>query len=577
MIQPIDPTQIDPNPFQPVSRLNFTPDALSDLASIADPAIGLRIIPTVRPHPDQPGRYQRCDGHRRMAAWQLFRPGEPMPNNVEELTDRQMYDYMAIENGQRQDLTPIEKAVIIKGHIERFGTSQVIAGALVGIKTQGAVSNLIKLLDLPADVQPLVNPQQVPQRIARLLVRPGQIAPQDTLKIAQAIAEAEDEDKEDVADNELRQLIGKIGKPIMARDFKIDWKPHQLYIDSVIESPPACLACEAMVKSNGPYCTRPACYEAKKKGYPVEELGRVATKFGIPIAAPGEKVTNLDIDYRQEAKVKAWLTAKQRPAHLRLIINPNPQWMGPHNTLLGSDHVRIASLDPHALNGPAPKKETPKADAVSETNAQRIKRIQQEQLAAEQRRAERSAARRARADVTWLMQQITLDTAAQLKIEGGVLDIAEKDIARSTGVFSDWPELLPFERTLHAPKEAATCKQHIVFKLLLVKIQSYQPAERYSWSRALKLAGEVVEKDLKVKLMPGWNTPPIHNTASNCWTCGAFTPGPALTNVDKLYGWRVVGDVVSCSEKCQRAYRPAAPPTKPAAKAPAKTAAKPRK
>src|SRR3972149_178579 len=102
-IQPIDPKLIDPNPYQPMTRRTFKPADLADLDSIGDKTIGLIQIPIVRPHPDQPGRHQRATGPRRQAAWQLYRPGEAMPNDVRPLTDRQMYEWMAIENAARLD------------------------------------------------------------------------------------------------------------------------------------------------------------------------------------------------------------------------------------------------------------------------------------------------------------------------------------------------------------------------------------------------------------------------------------------------------------------------------------------
>ena len=50
----IDPALLDPNPFQPKTRLTFTPDQLSDLSSIAD--LGFIQRPQVRMHSTKPGR-----------------------------------------------------------------------------------------------------------------------------------------------------------------------------------------------------------------------------------------------------------------------------------------------------------------------------------------------------------------------------------------------------------------------------------------------------------------------------------------------------------------------------------------
>ena len=570
-IQLIDPKLIDPNPFQPPTRLQFTADNLADLASLGDPAIGLRQIPVCRPHPTRPGRYQRCDGHRRMAAWLLYRPGEPMPNDVQDLTDRQMYDFMAVENGQRQDLTPIERAVIIKGHIERFGTTQLAAGALVGLRTQGAVSNLLRLLNLPAGVQSLVNPDQVPQRIARQLIAPSSLAPKEITALAQHIAAAEDDEKESIAENGLRDVLNRKAQTFGWRAFKTHWQPGPLTIAGATETPPACDHCPLYQQvGNAQYCLRRVCYAAKKSAWPQAELERISKKFGIPIAGPDEKAKKIQYDYRNESRVKGWLSAKTRPDHLRLIGLPESNPYVAISNVLGSDCVVLASIDPNPLD--KPKADEPKPDRSTETPAQRARRIAREQQEQAERRAERAAARRARADVTWLMQQLTLDTAMQLKIEGGVLAIAAHDISLTTGVLTDWTELAPFERMLHGSKEDKLRKQLIVFKLLLVGIQTYTPALTFAWSRALKQAREVVEKTLELKLLPGWDQPPIHHTDANCHVCGLFTPGPSITGIDRAAGWQTAKDgTVTCSDDCRKQLpalvnRPSAAPTKAKAK-----------
>ena len=184
----IDPALLDPNPFQPKSRVTFTPDQLTDLVSIRDQGIIQR--PQVWLSSVTPGRYQIKVGHRRCAAWQLYRPGEPITVDLIVADDRAMFEHMIVEN-LRTDPTPIERAVMIRDYLQRFSVTQSQAAPLFGLKNQASVSNLLKLLALPADVQPLVNPLQVPQRIARALVAPGKIAPNDVAKIAQAVAAAD--------------------------------------------------------------------------------------------------------------------------------------------------------------------------------------------------------------------------------------------------------------------------------------------------------------------------------------------------------------------------------------------------
>ena len=88
----IDPALLDPNPFQPKSRVTFTVDQLTDLVSIRDHGIIQR--PQVRLSSVTPGRYQIKVGHRRCAAWQLYRPGEPITVDLIVADDRAMFEHM---------------------------------------------------------------------------------------------------------------------------------------------------------------------------------------------------------------------------------------------------------------------------------------------------------------------------------------------------------------------------------------------------------------------------------------------------------------------------------------------------
>jgi ParB family chromosome partitioning protein len=79
------------------------------IAELADSirSSGLLQPPTVRAVNEH---YELAFGHRRWAARQSARPGEPMPVNVAVLDDKQMAVQAASENGQRADLNQIERA-----------------------------------------------------------------------------------------------------------------------------------------------------------------------------------------------------------------------------------------------------------------------------------------------------------------------------------------------------------------------------------------------------------------------------------------------------------------------------------
>jgi ParB/RepB/Spo0J family partition protein len=191
----IDPKLCLPNRYQPADRITFTPRDLADLESIREK---LLYEPKVRVHPDRPGFYEICYGHRRTAAWILYRPGELMPADVCDLSDWELFAEQAIENGQRVNLNAIQKANVIATAIEVFHRKQYEAAALVGLRTQSAVSNLLSLLKLPPELQAAVAKGDIPERIGRELARMVKRQPLGLEVIAEAVIAAPPSDKEEV-------------------------------------------------------------------------------------------------------------------------------------------------------------------------------------------------------------------------------------------------------------------------------------------------------------------------------------------------------------------------------------------
>lgn len=293
-IQQIDPNLIDPNPYQPATRLTFTPAQLADLDSIRD--IGLLQIPRARPIAGD--RFQIIYGWRRRCAWLYFRPGEPMPLDVVEATDAELFEQSAIENGQRQDLSAIEKAGILRRAIDEFGMTQIQAGRLVGLASQGAVSNILRLLELPEPARQLVHSGDVPERLARELVPLVAANPAVVTAMATKIAKATPAQKEDAADGSLH-IFFRTGKNNARRLRDTEWPPDwpgapipaKLSDNRKPQSVRQCKNCPFSMKYNeDPYCTRPACFDAKCDLWAEREVERVSAKLHIPAARADEKV-----------------------------------------------------------------------------------------------------------------------------------------------------------------------------------------------------------------------------------------------------------------------------------------------
>lgn len=128
----LETSSIEPSFVQ--DRMQGEIDGL--LASIREQGQQVPIL--VRPHPDQPGRYQVAFGHRRLRA--VSDLGLPVKAVVRELTDEQLVVAQGQENNEREDLTFIEKARFAHRLNKQFSREIVIAAMSID------KSNLSKML-----------------------------------------------------------------------------------------------------------------------------------------------------------------------------------------------------------------------------------------------------------------------------------------------------------------------------------------------------------------------------------------------------------------------------------------------
>ena len=142
-------TDIHPNRNQP--RQDFDDDSLSDLMeSIASNGI---IQPIVL-RQDGEG-YELIAGERRWRAASRLNM-EYISAIVRQVDDAQSLEIALIENIQRQDLNPIEKAKAYSELIAKFGLTQEQAAIKLGMK-RSSIANMLRLLELPEDIQHLVS------------------------------------------------------------------------------------------------------------------------------------------------------------------------------------------------------------------------------------------------------------------------------------------------------------------------------------------------------------------------------------------------------------------------------------
>jgi ParB family chromosome partitioning protein len=148
-VQEVPINQVEPNRFQP--RNQFDEEALAGLtASIREMGV-LQPILVRRLGTD---RYELVAGERRWRA--AKRAGlQFMPVIVREVTDTLSLQQALVENLHRDDLNPLEEAAAYQQLVEDFSLTQEEVAQRVG-KSRSAVANLLRLFQLPPQVQKLV-------------------------------------------------------------------------------------------------------------------------------------------------------------------------------------------------------------------------------------------------------------------------------------------------------------------------------------------------------------------------------------------------------------------------------------
>ena len=145
--------QIAPNPYQP--RHTFDAAELDELvASVSRQGIlqPLLVAPATDPAADRP--YVLIAGERRLRA--ARKAGLPtVPCAIRDAGPEQLLEWSLVENIQRSDLNPIERARAYRGYMDRFGLTQAELASRTG-DSRPTVANYLRLLDLCDLVQQLL-------------------------------------------------------------------------------------------------------------------------------------------------------------------------------------------------------------------------------------------------------------------------------------------------------------------------------------------------------------------------------------------------------------------------------------
>lgn len=174
----VDIDLIEPNSLQP--RTNFDEERLEELAQSIRANGIIQPILVRRTNSD---RYQLVAGERRWRAAQ--RAGlQRIPCVIRDIPEDKVLELALIENIQRQELNAIEEAHAYKRLIETLGLTQEMVAQRVG-RDRTFITNYLRLLRLPDDVQRLVEQEKITTGHARALL--GVDDPDVQRKLAQTV------------------------------------------------------------------------------------------------------------------------------------------------------------------------------------------------------------------------------------------------------------------------------------------------------------------------------------------------------------------------------------------------------
>lgn len=154
--------EIKPNPYQP--RKDFDAQSLEELTqSIKEKGVIQPVL--VRRKGEG---YELIAGERRWRAAKLLNIKE-IPVIVKEVGEEESLELSLIENIQREDLNPIEEAHAFQYLIDKFGITQEQIAQVIG-KSRASITNTLRLLNLPQEIQEEIKKGRISFAHGRLLL-----------------------------------------------------------------------------------------------------------------------------------------------------------------------------------------------------------------------------------------------------------------------------------------------------------------------------------------------------------------------------------------------------------------------
>ena len=192
--------KLQPGKYQPRSHMDS-----ERLAELADSIKAQGLIQPIVVRAVGAERYEIIAGERRWRAAQLAALRD-VPVVIREIEDSTALAMALIENIQREDLNPLEEALALQRLIDEFELTHQQAAEAVG-RSRAAVSNLLRLLELPEAIRGLVERRELEMGHARALL---------TLPAPQALALAQQATAEQWSVREIERRVQAIQKGVPA-------------------------------------------------------------------------------------------------------------------------------------------------------------------------------------------------------------------------------------------------------------------------------------------------------------------------------------------------------------------------
>ncbi len=306
---------------------------------------------------------QLAFGHNRLAAYQWLNDLRDnsdikgdysrLPVSIQSYTDQQMAEIAWSENEQRRDVTPIERAKAIEKRMASFGWSQSEIADRLGL-ARPTVSNILRLLKLPQEIQDALNRGDISTRVASALL-PMYDLPPETLASAEReyfnapsriIKSSLDGESSDRIRSAVENLYRNYTRNLQNAEFGLDEPfPENIQVDGY-DHPGfsstvycgLCRPCDRRLKHDGNLCLDIGCYSAKTILYRRRYLANAAGACGIEVSDPtkGGQVTPMPYNDDKARQILA-----TRCSNLRLIYSIDK--------LKYPDNPRAVDGFPHAL------------------------------------------------------------------------------------------------------------------------------------------------------------------------------------------------------------------------------------